>query len=1017
MNVLNKIISKFNIKLQWSYDITDHCLLLQSNRKLNLFNFEELGLFYILKAHGLIENVDQNVIEIDYFDLYKFYYRQDENNPDQLNQNIVIDDYVNFELPPLYESHLNIENEGNYLIDNTVTYSYKFEADNYLRIGKSPFLLDRNASDPRRPYCLMPLQMFRLIKELDLYNSNKEAVQNPADQFAILAKIKDYEKIVSLTLNSRLQQEPKPIIIDKLKIELMDNGNELNIAPRFSEDNYTDSQLKQNCYLSPKIKDFYSPQEGPLKGVKFVVRPKEILEKIRNECTNLKNEDRLKVLQEKELFFADWDEDIENKIDFSLYSERVVGIGYLNYKKGLSFTSSNNLNWSESGEYFELPCLMAGDKKTTLNPEEHLSYFDELINQAEKQCKNQIELDLTGDSGEKYKTILSREDLEYEKSKLENSIVSPEDISSIEVIEEILSSYNENENKKYIPLISRGVYVSNIDGKERLENQLNKLIEKKEANKLLREEKSQSDKLSLIIKENEDELEYSEVTKKDIEKIEKVSVEIPSSIKSEYTLMDHQKDTLKRLQHIWKYKKNTKGFMLCDDMGLGKTLQLLSFFAWLKEKNSENFKQILIVAPAILLKTWEEEINKFFKSGTFKTFVLDRRLNDTALLDGFDIVLMTYSRLRIDSVKLGKIKWSVFVCDEAQFIKEPKTLVTVAAKAQQADLKIVCTATPIENSMKDLWNLVDFCTPGLMGSLKEFKKSYIDPLNEGADESKSKINEKIKKTLDPIFLRREKDLLKKLPKKNIVVYKINASKKEIDCIQKYYRMGKIELGQIKNMIWTCAYPDYNNGAKQKTESSKLKVLKKILDKIKAKNEKVVIFIESIEIQKIVSLFIHQNFSISVDIINGSSKENRANILNRFKISHGFNAIILSPLAAGFGITVTEANHVIHYTRMWNPAKEDQATDRVYRIGQTKDVFVHLPILSFDHDEEIIYSDIKDLVKASETHTSGRLSPEEKLHILLARKKRMLLDFFFAGSQSAFANVTVNEFINLGNNQY
>ena len=1013
MDTIKKLFGKLNLlKLQWETEFEDDFVLLKANRELNLENEQEKDIYFSLKSKGFIDDDRQISFEIPYMDIYKLYYEQDENNPDELNYNEPVDDYLSFGLPHIYDSTIDIRNEGNYLIDKSVSYSYEFEKGNYRRKGKSAVLFDRNAIEKHDFYRLIPPVMYQLLKELDEYDGKTEMKENTTDQFALLSQIKEYEKDVAITLCPRLKNEPKPVIIDKISIEIMDDGESLSVIPVFCDNQMTNSLLRQNCYLSKDIKDFYSPSKGDFKGVKFIVRNKEILEKIRTECAGLKGEERLEFLKQGALFFADWDEDIEKKIDLSLYSDRVVGIGFLDYKKGLSINEPTNLNWSEKDKEYYFPTLKIDNFKTTLDPNKHLDYFSIKEYELKKDNKNEIELELKSDKGETFTKIISAEDLKSEKTKILNSIISPKHIQSIEVLEDLIEHYPSYKSLDYIPLPQYGVYLRNMDGQERLELALNDLLQRKEKQKIKSEDRvTTSKEEGLIIKENEDEMEHEETP--NIPK--QVPFEIPGLLKKNVKLMKHQEAAIHKFQEIWRGTKTEKGFMLCDDMGLGKTLQILTFMAWLKEQTKESIDS-LIVAPSLLLRTWKDEIKKFFLPDTFKIKTLNRKLKDKSELNEFDIVLMTYDRLRIDSVELGKKKWKIFICDEAQFIKEPKILTTIAAKGQQADFKFVCTATPIENSLKDLWNLVDFCKPGKLGYLNEFRNEYIKPLNNSEPEVKKEINEKLKQSLDSIYLRREKEALKKLPPKHIKVYKVKASNNEKDRIELYYRLGNVPLGKLKKMIWSCAHPNLEiQKNKNKIESSKLRVLGKILSNIKKAKEKALIFIESREIQKRVAQFIFGSFNKNVEILNGDTKKNKNSIIQTFRNSKGFDVVILSPLVAGFGLTLTEANHVIHYTRMWNPAKEDQATDRTYRIGQDKKVTVHLPILTFGDDNEYEYKSVEDWIEGSQTEIGNYkeiLTPEEKLNILLTRKKKLLLDFFFAGCQEAFSNVTVKDFIEL-----
>lgn len=492
----------------------------------------------------------------------------------------------------------------------------------------------------------------------------------------------------------------------------------------------------------------------------------------------------------------------------------------------------------------------------------------------------------------------------------------------------------------------------------------------------------------LLIKNNIDDEEYitqrSELLAFDFEHSK---LELPKSFRSqEFGLKQHQEIGIAWLQNLFNFAPiNVNGCLLADDMGLGKTIQLLCFIGNYLEKTADK-KPILIVAPVSLLENWQAEVNKFFTAQYGKILSLygdhlkTRRLDfiptkleeqgiKNLLQDNWrgeaDIVLTTYETLRDLQFSLGREQWSIMICDEAQKIKTPNALVTQAAKAMNADFKIACTGTPVENSLKDLWCLFDFIQPGLLGSLKEFGQAYKRPIEDDADEIAL---QKLRDLIEPQTLRRMKSDVAALPKKyddiqDCKQIPISALQQRLydKTIAEYENVlegarGKAMLGALQTMRTICAHPLQLDPKQPKSESPKVEWLLQTLANIKIKQEKVIIFTEFREIQSFLQRLIQEHFGLNIFTVNGetasSSKKGttRQKLIDTFQQSNGFNAIIMSPVAVGFGVNVQKANHVIHYTRCWNPAKEDQATDRAYRIGQEKEVYVYYPSIHAQHFE-------------------------------------------------------------------
>jgi len=298
----------------------------------------------------------------------------------------------------------------------------------------------------------------------------------------------------------------------------------------------------------------------------------------------------------------------------------------------------------------------------------------------------------------------------------------------------------------------------------------------------------QNEREELLIQTNIGSTEYLEARSSEL-KFDNRPAILTSSLKPEMALKDHQKLGVAWLQHlISKSPQYCRGAILADDMGLGKTVQLLTVIA-ATLVNSPNPQPILIVAPVSLLENWKEEADKFFKPGTFPLLTLYgdaigrlratsheiehdlvergfRRFLKEGWLGDSKIVLTTYETLRDLEFSLAAVRWSIMICDEAQKIKNPAAMVTRAAKKQNVGFKIVCTGTPVENSLADIWCLFDFVQPGLLGALNDFGKEYRRPIECETDEQAIKL-EKLRALIEPQVLRRLKtDVAKDLPEKS-----------------------------------------------------------------------------------------------------------------------------------------------------------------------------------------------------------------------------------------------------------
>jgi superfamily II DNA or RNA helicase/Holliday junction resolvase len=515
-------------------------------------------------------------------------------------------------------------------------------------------------------------------------------------------------------------------------------------------------------------------------------------------------------------------------------------------------------------------------------------------------------------------------------------------------------------------------------------------------------------KKQLVLRANIQSLEYEELQRREALRAIPAEPELPHSIRHGVTLLEHQRHGVAWMQHLYRLQSEhqVRGAVLADDMGLGKTFQLLALMAWLIEKDP-NIAPMLVVAPVSLLENWAEEVNKFFVPNALPLLTaygeslaalrvpraqIDRRLLTEDGLVKFlrpdwlgdaKVVLTTYETLRDFEFSFAAQKWSLMVCDEAQRIKNPAAMVTRAAKKQNVAFKIACTGTPVENTLADLWCLFDYVQPGLLGALNDFGSRYRKPIEAKTDEEKTRVEELRSKIELQILRRLKSDVAADLPRKIIVdecrklplsAVQRNLYAQSIDSFKKRNDSGsfspfKNHLGLLHYLRLVCTDPRPHGLTVFKPEPpnlycEKAPKLNWLLDKlreVKAKGEKVIVFCEFREIQRLLQYYIEGEFGIRPDIINGETSAASTHIASRqkrikaFQKLDGFGVLILSPVAVGFGVNIQAANHVVHYTRTWNPAKEDQATDRAYRIGQKKPVYVYYPVV---HADDFVTFDAK-----------------------------------------------------------
>jgi SNF2 family DNA or RNA helicase len=501
-----------------------------------------------------------------------------------------------------------------------------------------------------------------------------------------------------------------------------------------------------------------------------------------------------------------------------------------------------------------------------------------------------------------------------------------------------------------------------------------------------------SQKKRLVIKRNLEDINYTEKRAETLNMAEGAKPVIPSAMLASVQLKAHQHIGLAWLQHLWKLSpQHCRGTVLADDMGLGKTLQLLAFMVSAFEADPD-LPPALVVAPVALLENWQNELERFFQPGTLPTLLLygstlkllrvakneiDQTLRNEGVtrllkkgwIGNNKLVLTTYETMRDLEFALASQPWSIMVCDEAQKIKTPAAMVTRSAKKQKVRFRIACTGTPVENSLADLWCLFDFVQPGMLGALNFFSRTYRQPIEAKTLEQKRKVEE-LRELIRPQILHR---------KKSEVATDLPSPKEDQGCKRlamseyqhHYYEQALANLQEQKQVNPSaqllalqairkiCSDPHGHAEANTNTvpidrllnESPKMGWLINLLKGLGADpdgSHKVIIFCEFRALQITLQRVIAATFGFAPSIVNGdtsadpSANENRQQLIDKFQNKIGFNVIILSPLAVGFGVNIQAANHVVHFTRTWNPAKEDQATARAYRIGQTRTVQVYYP---------------------------------------------------------------------------
>lgn len=447
------------------------------------------------------------------------------------------------------------------------------------------------------------------------------------------------------------------------------------------------------------------------------------------------------------------------------------------------------------------------------------------------------------------------------------------------------------------------------------------------------------------------------------------------------------------------------GGCLADDMGLGKTIQILALLV-VQKHHFKVKKPSLLVVPASLIGNWQAEIQRFTPSLKYRIIhrssveKLNLKITPKDISD-YDVFITTYGMvLRQDW--LTNTDWQIIVADEAQAIKNASTKQSKAMRSLQSTVRIAMTGTPVENSLGDLWSIFDFSCPGLLGSSSQFKSM----IKSCSGSSRSTDYGPLRKLISPYLLRRkktDKSVISDLPDKIEMVSDCYLTTKQASLYQKNVKFLESALADSKGIArkglvlsslmrfkQICNHPSQYlaNNSYTPALSGKFTKIKELVETIAAKQEKVLVFTQFRELTDILAHYLGECFGRQGLVLHGgTSVKKRQELVDQFQLSSGPPFFILSLKAGGTGLNLTAASHVIHFDRWWNPAVENQATDRAFRIGQQKNVIVHKFVCKGTIEEKIdaMIRDKKQLsdalIEGSKEMKITELSDQELLSLV------------------------------------
>lgn len=408
----------------------------------------------------------------------------------------------------------------------------------------------------------------------------------------------------------------------------------------------------------------------------------------------------------------------------------------------------------------------------------------------------------------------------------------------------------------------------------------------------------------------------------------------------------------------WLHRMTSLGLGAClaDDMGLGKTVTLIALHLRRQEREV-TVGPTLVVCPASLLGNWEREIRRFAPGTPVHRFHgpgRDLTGLDTGAEGGF--VLTTYGTMRRDAERLAERPWSLLVADEAQHVKNPHAHTARALRAIPSRGRVALTGTPVENNLSELWALLDWTTPGLLGTLSSFRDRYAKAVEGDRDEWTAR---RLAALVRPFLLRRRKSdpgIAPELPSKTETEQPVSLTREQVALYESLVRELMTEIEGAKGMArrglvmklltglkQVCNHPAHflkeSGNARLSGRSGKLELLDELLDTVLAEDGSALVFTQYVAMGRLIERHLADRGVESLFLHGGTAVKRRQEMVDAFQ-SGAKRVFLLSLKAAGTGLNLTRAGHVVHYDRWWNPAVEDQATDRAYRIGQTQPVQVH-----------------------------------------------------------------------------
>ncbi len=448
------------------------------------------------------------------------------------------------------------------------------------------------------------------------------------------------------------------------------------------------------------------------------------------------------------------------------------------------------------------------------------------------------------------------------------------------------------------------------------------------------------------------------------------------------------------------------GACLADDMGLGKTITLIALHLHRRATGLTGDAPTLVVCPASLLGNWESEIHRFAPGVAVRRFHGgSRSLED--LRGGF--VLTTYGTLRRDAATLAAVQWDLVVADEAQHVKNSRTTTARALRQLPNRARVALTGTPVENDLTELWSILDWCVPGLLGSRQAFRRVWGAPIESGTEPTKAR---QFADLIGPFLLRRRKsdpgiapelppktetDHLLGLTREQVVLYEafVKDSMERIERADPETRRGLV-LALLTGLKQICNHPaqflKQSGAVRLAGRSEKLELLDELVATVLAEGGAVLVFTQYVAMARLIEQHLAAAGVPHQFLHGGTPVAQREAMVRRFQADdeHGVPVFLLSLKAGGTGLNLTRADHVIHVDRWWNPAVEEQATDRAYRIGQTKPVQVHRMVTHGTIEERVAQlltrkRQLADAVLARGDAALTELSNEELRDLVTLRR--------------------------------